>query len=137
VLEDLGLADALRAECDRFVRLESIPVEIKLDGIPGGVPLEAGLCLFRVTQEALRNISRHSRARSATISVRPLDGGLQLAIADNGVGFDPGGHRRRQSLGVSSMRERVLLLGGELDIESSPGYGTTVVAWVPMKPKVP
>ena len=61
-----------------------------------------------------------------------LDGGLQLAVQDDGVGFDPAAVRGRRSLGHASMRERIHLAGGELDIESAPGQGTTVVAWVPL-----
>jgi len=133
LLEDLGLPDALRAECERFTRQEAIPVEVKLEKIPTKVPSDAGICLFRVTQEALRNVARHARAPAAKVSLRPMDDGLQLAVADTGIGFDPKQQRPRPSLGLASMRERVRLLGGELDIESAPGHGTTVVAWVPLK----
>jgi len=133
LLEDLGLADALRAECERFTRQEAIPVEVKLEKMAARIPPDTALCLFRVTQEALRNVARHARTRSAAVSLRQLDGGLQLAVTDAGVGFDPGQERSRPSLGLASMRERVRLLGGELDIESAPGYGTTIVSWVPMK----
>jgi signal transduction histidine kinase len=61
-----------------------------------------------------------------------LDGGLQLAVTDTGTGFNPGQQRHRPSLGLESMRERVRLLGGELDVESAPGHGTTILAWVPL-----
>jgi PAS domain S-box-containing protein len=133
LLEDLGLADALKAECERFARQESIPVEVKLEQFQTGVPRDAGLCLFRVTQEALRNVARHAQAQSAAVSLRRLDGGLQLAVTDSGVGFDPVQNRQRASLGLASMRERVRLLDGELDVESMPGHGTSIVAWVPVK----
>ena len=132
LLEDLGLTDALKAECERFSRHESIVVETKLEDVPPSIPLDVGLCLFRVTQEALRNIARHSRAVTARVSVRSLDGGLYLAVSDTGIGFDPTKHRHRPSLGLASMRERVRLVGGELDVESSPGHGTTIMAWVPL-----
>lgn len=132
LLQDLGLADALKAECERFSRHESLRVEVKLERIPAKILPDAGLCLFRVTQEALRNVARHSRARAASVSLRPLDGGLQLAVTDSGIGFDPGQQRQRPSLGLASMRERVRLLGGELDVESTPGHGTSIVAWVPV-----
>jgi len=133
LLEDLGLADALKAECERFTRDESIPVKLRLGQIPGKIPADTGLCLFRVMQEALRNVARHSRAKAAEVSLRPLDDGLQLAVADTGAGFDPRKHRTRPSLGLASMHERVRLLGGELEIESAPGHGTTVLAWLPLK----
>jgi PAS domain S-box-containing protein len=133
LLEDLGLADALKAECERFAEQELIPIKSTLEGIPLGIPFDTGLCLFRVTQEALRNVARHARARAAAVSLRSAKGGLELAVTDSGVGFRlDDGQRHRPSLGLASMRERVRLVGGVLDIESAPGHGTSVVAWVPL-----
>jgi signal transduction histidine kinase len=133
ILEDLGLAAALRAEGERFTRRESLPVEVKLHEIQEPMPRDTALCLFRVAQEALRNVARHAHARRVEVSLRGLEGGLQLAVRDDGCGFDPALQRDRPSLGLASMRERVHLLGGELDIDSAPGHGTTIVAWVPLK----
>jgi len=133
VLEDLGLAEAIKAECERVSRQEAIPVEVKLRDLSGPAPRDASLCLFRVTQEALRNVARHAKARTVEVSLRAIDGGLQVAIRDDGVGFDPANHREHPSLGLASMRERVHLLEGELNIESAPGGGTLVLAWVPVK----
>jgi signal transduction histidine kinase len=133
ILEDLGLAEALKAEIDRFQRQNSIAAKVKLRDLPDPVPPEVALCLFRVAQEALRNVARHSRATTVEISLRPADEGLQLAIQDDGAGFDPAAERHQPSLGLSSMKERVVLLGGELEIESAPGQGATVLAWVPLK----
>jgi len=133
VLEDLGLAEALKAECERFSRQESVSTDVTLRELPTVVPPETALCLFRVAQEALRNVARHAQARRVEVSVRALDGGLQLAVFDDGIGFDPALQRDRPSLGLASMRERVLLLDGELDIDSAPGQGATIVAWVPLK----
>ena len=132
LLRDLGLAAALQAECERFSRQEPVAVEASLAEIPEGIPPETGLCLFRVAQEALRNVARHSRAPTVKIWLRPLDGGLQLAVTDTGSGFDPRLQRQRPSLGLASMRERVRLIDGELDVESAPGRGTSIVAWVPL-----
>jgi PAS domain S-box-containing protein len=133
VLEDLGLAEALKAEAERFTRREAIPVNLGLRNLPEPVPREAALCLFRVAQEALQNVARHARARAVELTLRALEGGLQLAVRDDGRGFDPEVQRDRPSLGLASMRERVHLLGGELDIESAPGQGVTVIAWVPLE----
>jgi PAS domain S-box-containing protein len=132
LLERLGLAAALKAECDRLSRQESISVEGKFDGLPADIAQEARLCLFRVAQEALRNVARHAHARAVQVSLCSLDGGLQLRIADNGAGFDRGEERQQPSLGLASMRERVRLLEGRLDIESKPGHGTTILAWIPV-----
>ncbi len=98
---------------------------------PTDVGAEAALCLFRVAQEALTNVLRHSGARSATVSLRPLDEGLLLAVRDDGTGFDPAAPRAGRSLGLASMRERIHLVKGTLDVESAPGEGTAIVAWVP------
>ena len=133
LLEDLGLAEALQAECERFARHESARCDVKLRDLPEAFPREVSLGLFRVTQEALRNIGRHARAQSVAVTLRSLDDGLQLAIRDDGVGFEPRRKTGRISLGLAGMKERVQLLGGELDIESAPGQGTLIVVWVPMK----
>jgi len=132
ILEDLGLAEALRVECDRFHGVASIPARLELREVPEKVPPGVAICLYRVAQEALRNVNRHARARSVEVSLRGLDGGLQLAVRDDGAGFDPSADREKRSLGHASMRERIHLLQGEIDIESAPGQGTTIVAWVPL-----
>jgi PAS domain S-box-containing protein len=132
VLDDLGLVEALKAECDRVARHGALRVDVDASGVPEALPAEASLCLFRVAQEALRNATRHAQASAVTVLLSPSGKGLQLAVSDNGRGFEPGRARRRASLGLASMRERVRLLDGELDIESTPGRGTTVVARVPV-----
>ncbi len=132
ILDDLGLIEALRAEGERFGQRESIPVEVKWRDLPESLPGQTALCLFRIAQEALRNVARHANARTVAVSLRGLDGGVQLAVQDDGCGFDPARQRNRPSLGLASMRERVHLLGGELDVESAPGHGTTIVAWAPL-----
>ena len=132
VLDDLGLVEALKAECDRVARRGDLRVEIEAGGVPAALPAEASLCLFRVAQEALSNTMRHAGASAVTVLLSSRStGGLQIAVSDNGSGFDLERPRDRASLGLASMRERVRLLQGELDIESTPGRGTTVVAWVP------
>ena len=133
VLEDLGLAEALKAECERVSRQQSFTIDVKLRELPGSIPPDTALGLFRVAQEALRNVVRHAQARTVEVSMRVLDGGLQLAVRDDGAGFAPALQREHPTLGLASMRERVQLLEGELDIESAPGQGTTIVAWVPLK----
>lgn len=133
ILEDLGLVEALKAECERYSRTCPIRLEADPYDVPAGLPRDVSLCLFRIVQEALRNIARHAHASHVEVRLRRLDGGLQLAIKDNGAGFDPAQHRARMSLGHAGMRQRVFVLGGTVDIDSSPGHGTTIVAWVPLK----
>jgi signal transduction histidine kinase len=68
------------------------------------------------------------------VRLRRLDGGLQLTVRDDGVGFDTSRRHAGASLGLASMRQRAVSLGGRLDIEGSPGRGTTILAWVPLRP---
>jgi len=131
VLDDLGLAEALKAECDRVARHGDLNVEVDARNVPEALSNEASLCLFRVAQEALSNAARHANASAVTVSLAPNGKGVQLSVSDNGNGFDQRGSRDHASLGLASMRERVRTIRGKLDIESAPGRGTTVVAWVP------
>jgi signal transduction histidine kinase len=132
MLDDLGLVEALKAECHRFARSESVRVDVDGDNLPPTLPREVALCIYRVAQEALRNIGRHANASIVQLSLALRDDGLLLAVRDNGSGFEPDLHTRRPSLGHAGMRERIRLLAGKLDIQSAPGGGTTVVAWVPI-----
>jgi signal transduction histidine kinase len=131
ILEDLGLTEALKSECDRFSHTCPTRLETTVDEVPERLPRDVALCLFRIAQESLRNIARHAGATRAEISLRQLDGGLELAVKDNGAGFDP--MRHHASLGHAGMRQRTLLLGGRIAIESRGGRGTTIRAWVPVK----
>jgi PAS domain S-box-containing protein len=131
VLDDLGLVDALKTECDRVARQSALLVKVDATAVLQSLPAEAALCLFRVAQEALGNVARHANASAVTVLLSPRDNGLQLAVTDDGNGFDPAREREHASLGLASMRERVRIVRGELEIESAPGRGTTVVAWVP------
>ena len=133
LLEDLGLVEALKSEGERVARTSPIRVETDARDIPERLPQDVALCLFRVAQESLRNVARHAGASETEVSLRRLDGGLQLAVRDNGAGFDRAQRRTRISLGHASMRHRVFALGGRLDIESNPGHGTTIRAWVPLR----
>jgi len=133
VIEDLGLVEALRAECDRVARNEPLHVDLDSRDIPGTLPPDTALCLFRVAQEALRNVARHAKASRVAVSILRENGAIVLSVRDNGAGFDDSRNGDRASLGLASMRERVRLLGGKLDIESSQGRGTAVVARVPLR----
>jgi PAS domain S-box-containing protein len=131
VLEELGLVEALRAECERRGRQGRLAVAMDFESSRAVAGKDAELCLFRVAQEALNNVARHSGTCTASVTLREADGGLLLAVRDEGVGFDPASASAGRSLGLASMRERVHLVNGSLDIETAPGRGTTLVAWVP------
>lgn len=132
ILEDLGLTEALQTEADQFSRRESIMVKLQLDEVQPTLPPETALGLYRITQEALRNIARHAGASEARVSLELSTDGLKLTIRDNGIGFDTGLRLARPSLGLSGMRERASLLGGSIEIESQPAKGTIITVRVPM-----
>jgi signal transduction histidine kinase len=136
VLHDLGLVEALRAECERVARSEAVRVDVAAENISQSLPREVALCIYRIAQEALRNIGRHAKASIVQLSLALKDGGLLLAVSDNGGGFEPG-LQIHPSLGHASMRERIRLLHGKLDIRSSLGGGTTILAWVPIPEAAP
>ena len=143
VIDDLGLAEALRIECGRIARRAEVEVVFDdsgdapagtaaaADADAGALRGERALCLFRVAQEALRNAARHAQARRIDVGLHRERGGFALSVADDGRGFDPAGARERASLGLASMRERVVLLGGRFQIHSRGGQGTRVSAWLP------
>ena len=131
VLAELGLVEAIKAECERFTRQEAIPVELALDAIPESTSRDASLCLFRVAQEALRNVALHAESSRVEVSIRKRNDGLQLEVRDNGQGFDATVPPTPPALGLSGMRERVRHLDGQLEVESVPRQGTTVLAWLP------
>ncbi|MBS0319050.1 MAG: hypothetical protein JSR18_00790 [Proteobacteria bacterium] len=131
MIEDLGLVEALRAECERIERAENLQATLVATDIPAKLPPEIALCLFRIAQEALRNVVRHAKASRVEVSLTRAGGTLVLAVRDDGSGFATAGDAGRGSLGLASMRERVRLLNGFVDIESAPGRGTTVTASVP------
>ena len=133
ILDDLGLVEALKAECERFSRLESIPVDVRIEQDFIAPTQQIALCLFRIAQEALQNIGRHAKAGRAEVSLQSWDDGFRICVGDNGVGFDAKLRRDRASLGLASMQQRIYLVGGELDVDSTPGHGTMVLAWVPAK----
>ena len=132
LLADLGLAEAIKAECERVSRQESILVTVDVGDVPGAFPQNVALCLFRVTQEALCNVVRHAGARAATVSLRSEGDGLELLVRDDGVGFDADLEDSRRTLGLLGMRERVHLVAGRIDIKSEPGKGTAVSVRVPL-----
>ncbi len=120
VLEQLGLGAALRQLIARFQRLHLIGVKLTLHRL-GGLPQQIEVIVYRLVQECFNNIGKHSGARQVNISVSSADGMLKLNVEDDGVGFRiDEAFARRESFGLSGMRERVTLLGGKFHIRSFP-----------------
>lgn len=132
ILSDLGLEDALRSECHYLKGLyhSSMEFSVQSTGATPGVPAEIQLCMFRVAQEALRNAAKHSGADHVEVTIDYSQQVINLVVRDNGTGIHLEKTSDQPRLGFSSMRERLLVFGGELSIESEPSEGTTVSAKV-------
>jgi PAS domain S-box-containing protein len=131
-LEMLGLVAALRGHCQELLA-RGVHVRFQDEDVPASLPPDVALCLFRVAQEALNNVVKHSGAREAEVSLRGMGEVLVLSVADSGRGFDPAVASVQGGLGLASMRERLRLIEGEFPIRSQPGQGTTIVARVPVR----
>ena len=133
VLEDLGLVAALQQECDSFQKKSGMPIDFTANEIPANLRNEIALCLYRVVQESLRNISKHAAITSKVrVSLTGRTEGLTLRIEDSGDGFELNQALNKGGLGIISMRERVRLVNGKFAIRSAPGQGTTVETFVPL-----
>lgn len=130
-LETLGLVAAVRAHC-REVFAQDLEVHFEDRNVTGALPYELGLCLFRIAQEGLSNVVKHSSAREARLLLIGTADALTLSIVDTGRGFDEAAVAETGGLGLVSMRERLRQVGGELTVTSMKGHGTTVVARVPL-----
>lgn len=132
VLDDLGLVDAIDSECVRFAEREGIEVQFVPSEIPGTLPNNVSLGLYRVTQESLRNIGKHSKAKTAEVFLAVEDRTVKLSIRDSGIGFVPSQVRKKGGLGLASMEERMRLVQGRLSVTSQEGEGTRIDAEAPL-----
>jgi signal transduction histidine kinase len=129
----LGLVASLRDLCEQFSeRNPSIALKFTGEVLPAVVPREASSCLYRVTQEALQNIAKHSDAKHVSVALCCQKGSVLLSLEDDGVGFDPEVVRGEGGLGLISMRERAHLVKGKLAITSQPGHGTQLTLSIPL-----
>ena len=131
-LETLGLVAALQALCRDASKQRNLQVTFTHHSIPSSVDPNVSLCLYRIAQEALHNVARHSHTREAHVSVACDTDHIVLQIADSGVGFNPS-DRRSAGLGLASMRERVAVLKGQFAINAAPGAGTQIAVHIPLR----
>jgi len=131
-LESLGLIAGVKGFCREFAEQQGIQVDFAHENVPRGVPGDAALCMFRITQEALRNVKKHSGADRAEVKLEWLGGRLHLAVTDAGKGFEVTPPPPGSGIGLHSMEERLRVLGGRLEITSHPMQGTRLDAWLPL-----
>ena len=133
MLDDLGLLATLSWFCRRYQTIYTrIKVELEQTLEEKDIPNSLKIVIFRMTQEGMNNIAKHSKAELVHLSLRKMDGRIELVLEDNGQGFDLkkvlGSESTKRGLGLTSMRERTELSGGSFSIESAEGKGTTVRA---------
>jgi signal transduction histidine kinase len=135
-LDDLGLIPVLRADCDEFGQRERIG--LNLDGVRmiGRLPGEVEIALYRIFQTALLNVQQHAHARHVTVDLTRQGAFVQLAIKDDGIGFDPDkpprGRNEKGGFGLAEMRERAVCVGGTLSVRSALRTGTEIEVRIPL-----
>ena len=132
LLDDLGLAAAVRWYADSYLARRGIEVGLEVEeGL--SLPSDVEITTFRIVQEIVTNVLRHSQAENVSIELYAAGGELVLAVEDDGVGFRP--EERTEGSGLVGMRERAALVGGRVEIDSEPGAGTSVRLTIPLPPE--
>ena len=127
-VEQLGLVTAAQSWCDDLAKQSGLCIELSARDVPADLEPGVSLCLYRVIQESLRNVVRHSRATAARVELAGDTHGLRVTITDDGQGFDVNGPTHTGGLGLVSMQERMRLVRGTIAVSSNPGQGTRVEA---------
>ena len=131
ILDDLGLAAAVRWQASEFQKHTGVPIEVEAPDEAGPIQRDTALALFRIFQETLTNVARHAKATRVWVSLTISEAGYVLQIRDDGVGMSEKDLIKATSHGVRGMRERAQQFGGDVTVSSQPGRGTTLVASVP------
>jgi signal transduction histidine kinase len=131
-LEIVGLEIAIKGLCRDFQKQHGLQVQFNSRGVPARLERGVGICAFRIAQEALRNVVKHSGANAALVELTSDSNRLVLSVSDSGHGFDVNTVDERAGLGVISMRERLRLIKGQLSIQSMPRAGTCIRVEVPL-----
>jgi PAS domain S-box-containing protein len=132
-LQYVGLVATTKNLCRELSARHEVEIDFSSDNIPQEPPLEISVCIFRVLQEALQNAIRHSGSRQFRVSLDGEFNEILLKVSDSGTGFDLDDAMNGKGLGLTSMRERLRLVNGQLSISSQPQSGTTVCAHVPLR----
>lgn len=131
-LDYLGLGRALRRLCREFSEQHGLQIAFKMQDVPEAIPNDVSVCLYRVAQEALSNVAKHSGSREASVTLFGSADRIDLCVSDRGRGFDVETADEKGGLGLLSMRERIRLVGGELSVMSQPSHGSEIRAHVPL-----
>lgn len=132
IVEDLGISTALHSLCEDLEQNEGILIDCEVDDAAADIPNDHALCIYRVAQEALRNIVKHSRATRVQVQLHSNKGTLKFQVRDNGIGFNLGEEKIQIGLGLQSMKERARLFGGAILVKPRPGDGTVISVSMPL-----
>jgi signal transduction histidine kinase len=119
--------------CKEFSTQQEVKANFSSADVPHSVDPNAGLRIFRIVQEGLRNLKKHSGVKEALANLRGTDDKLEVSVRDKGRGFNLSGLHQSEGIGLRSVEERARQLGGKFEIHSVPEKGTTIEAWVPLK----
>ncbi|MDB6020953.1 MAG: histidine kinase, partial [Pedosphaera sp.] len=140
VLNELGLVEVLRDTSTEFAKRTGVSLKLTFAQLTARLPANTELTLYRILQEALKNVEQHAHARHVAVCLRHQDAFIQLMIKDDGTGFDPDHHPARRKgkggLGLLSMRERATYVGGALTVKSVRLAGTEIEVRIPLPPNV-
>jgi PAS domain S-box-containing protein len=128
----LGLVASVKSLCHELHQVHQFEIEFGHDGVPSDLSPEISLCLYRVAQECLNNVIKHSRARTSNVTLLGTGDEIVLLVSDTGVGFDADSPSIKRGLGLVSMKERLRLVRGSLSVESRPSQGTQITVSVPL-----
>lgn len=136
-LERLGLVPGVGAFCKEFTAQKGVEVQFSHKNVARNIPADTALCLFRVVQEGLRNVKKHSGASQAKVTLAQRNGDLHLSISDDGAGFNVKDAAGREGIGMLTMEERARLIGARFLVRSEPHRGTQINVWAPIPKKAP
>jgi signal transduction histidine kinase len=132
MLDDLGLAPAMEWHLNEFGKRSGIKISFHEPEEELELPKQVKTGLFRILQESLTNVARHSKATKVQVELREKNNHLLLRIEDNGIGFDQRQVAQKNTLGLLGMKERTAMMGGSYEIQSKPGKGTEISVDIPL-----
>jgi signal transduction histidine kinase len=133
ILERVGLQHAMRQLCDSADASSQTRIQFTEQELSEGISFTTSLCLYRVAQEALRNVERHAHASYAEVGITEQEDWIGLRVCDNGVGYDPSRLRPDAGLGIASMKDHVASLGGSFAVKTAIGRGTEITVQLPLR----
>jgi two-component system, NarL family, sensor histidine kinase DegS len=134
ILDDLGLEPTLRRYVQQFVEKHKMEVGITINGLNGRLPNQLEVAVFRIVQEALTNVAAHAHAAHAQVTIEAAEDGITVIVEDDGAGFNLEDTRLRdpKMMGLTTMRQRAEMFGGQITFDSTPGRGTRIVTTLPV-----